>query len=117
MLILTCDILMGNPNDSTLYQGILAKYIGNYGKVPDASITDRGYATLANLEYAKGQGIKNIVFNKVAGSLKNITDGAGTEERLKKWRSGIEAVISNLKRGYKLFRHNWKGREHFKQKV
>jgi IS5 family transposase len=39
------------------------------------------------------------------------------EERLKKWRSGIEAVISNLKRGYNLFRCNWKGEEHFKQKV
>jgi IS5 family transposase len=53
----------------------------------------------------------NIVFNKVVGSLKNITGSASTEERLKKWRSGIEAVISNLKRGYKLFRCNWKGKK------
>jgi IS5 family transposase len=36
---------------------------------------------------------------------------------LKKWRSGIEAVISNLKRGFNLFRCSWKGEEHFKQKV
>jgi IS5 family transposase len=39
------------------------------------------------------------------------------ETRLKKWRSGIEAVVSNLKRGYQLFRCNWKGESHFKQKV
>ncbi len=39
------------------------------------------------------------------------------ETRLKKWRSGIEAVISNLKIGYRLFRCNWKGEAHFKQKV
>jgi IS5 family transposase len=53
----------------------------------------------------------------VVGSLKNITSGEGIEEQLKKWRGGIEAVISNLKRGYKLFRCNWKGEEHFKQKI
>jgi IS5 family transposase len=117
MLILTCDIPRGNPKDSTLYQGTLDKHIEEYGKVPKAIVTDGGYATLENLEYAKGQGIKDIVFNKVVGSLKNITRGAGIEERLKKWRGGIEAVISNLKRGYKLFRCNWKGEEHFKQKV
>lgn len=32
------------------------------------------------------------------------------ETRLKKWRSGIEANISNLKRGYGLARCTWKGR-------
>lgn len=117
MLILTCDIPRGNPKDSTLYRRTLDKYIGDYGKVPNAGVTDGGYAALENLEYAKGQGIKNIVFNRVRGSLKNITGSAGIEKRLKKWRSGIEAVISNLKRGYKLFRCNWKGEEHFKQKV
>jgi IS5 family transposase len=117
MLILTCEIPAGNPNDSRLYQGTLDKYIEDYGRVPESSVTDGGYGTLGNLEYAKGQGIKNIVFNKVVGSLKNITGSAKIEERLKKWRGGIEAVISNLKRGYKLFRCNWKGEEHFKQKV
>jgi IS5 family transposase len=117
MLILTCDIPRGNPKDSTLYQGTLDKHIEEYGKVPKAVVTDGGYATLENLEYAKGRGIKNIVFNKVVGSLKNITRGAGIEEGLKRWRGGIEAVISNLKRGYTLFRCNWKGEEHFKQKV
>lgn len=39
------------------------------------------------------------------------------ETRLKKWRSGIEANISNLIRGFNLTRCNWKGHEHFKSKV
>jgi IS5 family transposase len=39
------------------------------------------------------------------------------ETRLKKWRSGMEAVISNLKRGYQLRRCEWKGWEHFKANV
>lgn len=39
------------------------------------------------------------------------------ETRLKKWRIGIEAVISNLKRGFGLRVCNWKGFKHFKAKV
>jgi IS5 family transposase len=113
---MTCDIPKGNPNDATLYKSTLDKFTGEYG-VPNASVTDGGYASLENQQYAKGKGIKNIVFNKIAGSLKNITGSKSIEERLKKWRSGIEAVISNLKRGFNLFRYRWKGGEHFRQKV
>ena len=36
---------------------------------------------------------------------------------IKKWRSGIEAAISNLKRGFCLRVCNWKGWEHFQAKV
>jgi IS5 family transposase len=39
------------------------------------------------------------------------------ETRLKKWRSGMEAVISNIKRGFNLRRCTWKGWEHFEAKV
>jgi len=38
------------------------------------------------------------------------------ETRLKKWRSGIEAAISNLKRGFDLRVCNWKGFKHLKQR-
>ena len=50
------------------------------------------------------------------GNLSDCTSG-NMESRLKKWRSGIEAVISNIKRGFKLFHCEWKGREHFEAKV
>jgi IS5 family transposase len=115
-LIMTCEIPRGNPGDSTLYQSTLGKFMRNYG-TPDSSVTDGGFASLENQKYARDNGIKNIVFNKIVGSLKNITVGKSIEERLKKWRSGIEAVISNLKRGFDLFRCNWKGEQHFRQKV
>jgi IS5 family transposase len=39
------------------------------------------------------------------------------ERKLKRWRSGIEAVISNLKRGFNISRCFWKGFEHYRQKV
>lgn len=116
-LILICDILEGNPADSTLYQGTIAKVKDSYDKVPRDSATDGGYASKANAEYAQKEGIINIVFNKIVGSLKNIVSSKNMETRLKKWRSGIEANISNLIRGFNLTRCNWKGLEHFKSKV
>jgi len=116
-LILTCDILKGNPSDSTLFQPTIDKVVEKYGVTPRDSATDGGYASKANVEYAEKKGIKNIVFNKIVGSLKNIVSSKNIETRLKKWRSGIEAVISNFKRGYNMFRCNWKGEAHFNQKV
>ena len=116
-LILTCDILKSNPCDSTLFQPTIDKIVEKYGVVPRDSATDGGYASKANTEYAQTKGIKNIVFKKIVGSLKNIISSKNIETRLKKWRSGIEAVISNFKRGYNMFRCNWKGEAHFNQKV
>jgi IS5 family transposase len=116
-LILSCEVLKGNPADSTLYQPTIDKIVSDYQIVPRDSVTDGGYASKDNAEYAQGKGIVNIVFNKIVGSLKNIASSRNMETRLKKWRSGIEAVVSNLKRGYQLFRCNWKGEAHFKQKV
>ena len=116
-LILVCEILKGNPADSTLYQQTIDQWIDSYGKTPRDSATDGGFASKANAEYAQGKGIVNIVFNKIVGSLKNIVTSKNMETRLKKWRSGIEANISNLIRGYKLTRCSWKGLEHFKSKV
>jgi IS5 family transposase len=116
-LILGVDIPRGNPSDGTLYQDMLNKVITDYGVVPDSVTTDGGYASKANQEFAKGKGITNIVFTKIVGSLKNITTSVNMETRLKKWRSAIEAIISNLKRGFGIRRCTWKGWEHFVQKV
>lgn len=116
-LILSCEILKGNPADSTLYQSTIDKVMADYEIVPRDSATDGSYASKDNAAYAQSKGIVNIVFNKIVGSLKNIVSSKNIETRLKKWRSGIEAVISNFKRGYNMFRCNWKGEAHFKQKV
>jgi len=116
-LILDCDILKGNVSDSKLYQPAIERIEKNYDKTPESTSNDGGYASKANSEFAQEKGIKNIVFNKIVGSLKNIASSKNMATRLKKWRSGIEAVISNLKRGFNLRRVNWKGFEHFKSKV
>ena len=116
-LILTCEILAGNPKDSELYQGTIEKLKKNYGKIPGSSTADGGFASTENIEYSMKVGITNIVFNKIRGSIKNIANNKWVENKLKKWRSGIEAVISNLKRGFQVRRCNWKGIAHYGQKV
>jgi len=116
-LILDCDVLKGNPADTTLYQPTMDRIIERYGITPRDSSTDGGYASTANLDYAKDKGIINIVYNKVRGCLQNCCTSKNIETILKKWRSGMEAVISNLKRGFNLRRCNWKGWEHFQAKV
>jgi transposase, IS5 family len=116
-LILSCDVLKGNPSDSNLYQPTMDKVISTYGITPRDSAADGGYTSKANSDYAVGKGIKNIVFNKIVGSLKNIVSSANMETRLKKWRSGIEANISNFKRGFNIHCCAWKGEAHFKAKV
>jgi len=116
-LILTCEILEGNPNDSELYQETIKKCIDYYGVIPDSSVADGGFASTENIEYSKRTGIKNIVFNKIRGSMQNVTKSKWIERKLKRWRSGIEAIISNLKRGFEIRRCNWKGLAHYGQKV
>jgi len=116
-LILTCDVPQGNPSDKDLFQPTIDKIISTYKITPRDSATDGGYATKINTDYAKEKGIVNIVFNKVVGSLQNIVSSKNIETRLKKWRSGMEANISNFKRGFDIRRCSWKGFDHFCSKV
>jgi IS5 family transposase len=109
--------LDGNPSDKQAYGGVIDRIKENYGVVPRDVTTDGGFASLENQRLAKDRGIVNIVFSKIVGSLKNLTSSVSMETRLKKWRSGIEAVISNLKRGFDIFRCEWKTRVHFDAKV
>jgi IS5 family transposase len=117
-LILACEIVSGNPCDTALFKKAVEDYHDDYGRYPESIATDGGYASLENRNWAKAkEGVKNIVFNKVVGSLKSFAESIDIEIKLKKWRSAIEAVISNLKRGFDIRRCIWKGWQHFQQKV
>ncbi|KXB08147.1 hypothetical protein AKJ55_01390 [candidate division MSBL1 archaeon SCGC-AAA382M17] len=116
-LVLHCDVLKGNPSDKTLYPSTLDQVIETYERVPRDSSKDGGFASLPNLRHAQSRGVVNVVFDKIVGSLKNQVSSKNMETRLKKWRSGIEANISNIKRGFKMQRCIWKGWAHFQAKV
>jgi IS5 family transposase len=116
-LILTCSIPRGNPNDKEFFCNTIDTIKRDYGKAPKSVVTDGGYASKNNQKHAAGEGVINVVFNKITTSMKNIVESPSLEKELMRWRSGMEAVISNLKRGYKLVRCNWKGWMHFQRKV
>ena len=116
-LIIDCDILKGNPSDTSLLKPTIDRVLLNFEKTPRDLAADGGYASNENSAYCQSKGFTNIVFNKVTKSLKNIASSLNMETRLKKWRSGVEAVISNLKRGFDLRICTWKGFAHFKAKV
>jgi IS5 family transposase len=116
-LILTCQIVEGNPKDSELYEGTIEKLKKDYGRTPESSTADGGFASKGNIEYSKAAGIINIVFNKIRGSMQNIASSKWVENKLKRWRGGIEAIISNLKRGFQIRRCIWKGLAHYGQKL
>ena len=116
-LVLDCQVVRGNPSDKALYQPTIDNIIQNYEIIPRDSASDGGYASLANRTHAQKAGIVNIVFNKVVGSMQNIVSSLNMETRLKKWRSAMEAIISNIKRGFNIRTCNWKGWEHFQAKV
>ena len=55
-LILTCEILKGNPKDSGLYQNTIKMLKKYYGKTPESSTADGGFASMENIEYSKKEG-------------------------------------------------------------
>ncbi len=116
-LILDCYMERGNPSDKKMYAPTLDRIIENYNKTPRDIAVDGGFASKANIEHSINKGLVNIVFNKVVGSMRNQVGSLNMETRLKKWRSGVEANISNLKRGFKIHRCNWKGWINFQAKV
>jgi len=116
-LILTIDVHGERISDAVQFVPTIDTVKRDYELIPGAVAADGGYASKKNRDYAVKAGIKNVVFNKVTKNMKNIVESQAVEEELKRWRSGMEAVISNLKRGFNLRRCTWKGWEHFKQKV
>jgi len=113
-LLFDCIQQRGNPADTSYLPKTLDNININFDITPRDLATDGGYASTNNLDDAKERGIINIVFNKVKGSMQNIASSKKMETTLKKWRSGMEAVISNFKRGLNASTCTWKGWEAFK---
>jgi len=115
-LIVHCDIC-ADETDGQTFAPVIQDIIGTYQRVPRDVAADGAYASGDNQRAAAGLGLTNVVFTKLKGTLQNLVSSAQMETRLKKWRSGAETVISNLKRGFHLRRCLWKGEAHFKAKV
>jgi len=117
-LITDCLILDGNPADSDLTGQMLERHKEIYGNYPLKTALDGGFASKKNLESAKGKGIKDVCFAKKRGMKdEDMCRSTWVYKRLRRFRAGIEAGISWLKRCFGLTRCTWRSHESFKSYV
>ena len=117
-LITDCLIVEGNPADSTLTTEMLDRQEEVYGHYPLKVALDGGFASKDNLKAAKKRGIKDVCFAKRRSLKKeDMCRSEGVYKRLRRFRAGIEAGISWLKRSFGLSRCTWKSFRSFKSYV
>jgi len=117
-LVLDVIVEHGNPADSVCLMPLLQRHITHYGQAPRDLAADGGYASAANLADAKSLGVAHVAFHKRVGlTVEAMTGDRWLYNKLRRFRAGIEAMISYLKRCFGLSRCNWKGLDHFKTYV
>jgi IS5 family transposase len=113
-LITDCAIAKGNPADSTWATPMLRRQREIYGRVPRQASFDGGFASRENLARAKEIGVKDVCFSKRRGlAVLDMVKSSWVYRKLKRFRAGIESVISLLKRAFGLDRCTWKGERGF----
>ena len=117
-LILDCVILEGNPADTDLVEQMLDRQNQIYGRYPLKVALDGGFASKTNLSKAKERKIKDVCFAKKRGLKEaDMCRSKNVYKKLRRFRAGIEAGISWLKRSFGLTRCTWKGLRSFKSYV
>ena len=117
-LILDCVVERGNPADSNYVQPFLERHRQLYGQVPRQSAWDGGFASAANLSWAKEQGVEDVAFAKKCGlTVESMVRSSRVYKELKRFRAGIEGCIGTLKHTFGLHRCSWKGWPHFQSYV
>ena len=117
-LILDARVVAGNPADQSQMKPMLRRHFEHYGFYPLQASLDGGFATQANLKWAKEQGIEDVAFAK-KGKLKvpDMVRSNWVYRQLRRFRAGIEGCISMFKRVFGADRCTWKGWDHFQQYV
>lgn len=104
----------GNPKDSERFIPLLEEHQKLYGHVPTTTVADGCYASLDTIDSAKEMGVKKVVFHKknhIPVSKMGIKEK--TLKKLRNFRAGIEANISELKRVFGAGKAMWKGANGF----
>ncbi len=117
-LVLDCVVEEGNPADSTLVERTLTRHIDLFGQAPRQLAMDGGFASKENVATAKALGVEDMAFHKKRGmEIHEMVRSAWVFRRLRNFHSGIEGVISTLKRAFQLSRCTWRGLDSFKSYV
>jgi IS5 family transposase len=117
-LITDCVITEGNPADSELTLTMLDRQREIYGRYPLKVSLDGGFASKANLAAAKERKIKDVCFAKKRGlQVEDMCRSQWVYNRLRRFRAGVESIISWIKRSLGFDRCTWKGRRSFESYV
>jgi len=113
-LITDCHVEKGNPADSTLAVGMVERHMERYGHAPQQVCLDGAFASRANFDEIKRLEAGDVVFTK--GKAITVDEMAGDEatfRMLRRFRAGIEATISFLKRCVGWTRCAWRSLRSF----
>lgn len=117
---LVTDVIVeqGNPADVTLAVKMVERQRGLFGKAPRQASFDGGFASRSNLTDIKKLGVRDVAFSKRVGlKITEMVRSSWVYRRLRDFRSGIEGVISFLKRAFGVGRCSWSGFASFKAYV
>jgi len=113
-LVTDCQIVHGNPSDTEFFLDLVSKQKELYGKAPRQVAADGGFSSEDNLYDAKEMGVQDVCFSKAPGvEIEEMTKSECVYRKLRKFRAGIEGVISVLKRAFNMDRVTWKGAKGF----
>lgn len=109
-LILDCAIPKGNPGDVTWTVALVRRLQQRVGRSPRQASFDGAFASQDNLAALKRLGVRDVCFAKKRGlAVRDMVRSAWVYDQLRRFRAGIEAGISLLKRVFGLARCVWKG--------
>lgn len=103
-LVLDVVVESGNPADSARCPPMLGWHCEHHGKAPAHAAFDGGYASRENLKWARAMGMEYAVFSKWRRLKVEDMTSSWVYDRLRRFRAGVEAGISYLKRCFVLGR-------------
>ncbi len=117
-MILDCQVLEGNPADSTLAKAMVDRQADIFSRPPRQIVFDGGFASKMNLSEIKTSGVTDVAFSKGRGlEICDMVKSSWVYKRLRDFRAGIEGNISFLKRVFGLDRCTWKSWSSFQSYV
>lgn len=103
-IILHYEMHQGNPNDKPLLVPLVKKFKKNFGRAPTEIAADKGYYDSQSIITLKNIGVHHIGIPKAGriNAKENRRQKSKWFKTLKRFRCGIEAGISMLKRQFSL---------------
>ena len=104
-MVLDCEVVRGNPADSTRAIKMIDRQTEIYGRPPRQATFDGAFSSKVNLETIKKSGVEDVAFSKGRGlDVSDMVRSLWVYRRLRHFRAGVEGVISFLKRVFGLRR-------------